>query len=406
MLLIIPNFENEIEVDMIEVEDAIRIIQESGLLTSYQPVALVDSLGLVLAEDIISTMNMPPFSQSAMDGYAICGDFSSFNVVGEIKAGDVEMYDVNQKEAYRIFTGAMIPRGTTAIAKQEIVERNGDVVSLLEQVKEGTSIRIEGEEIQKGDLILKKGTFITPAAIGLLSSFGIAEVMVYMKPIITVIVTGNELTAVGEKLQPGRIFESNSYTLRAVLKNHGYNVEVKKVKDNFEATKSIIAEAIALSDVVIMTGGISVGDYDFVGKALYDLGVKEAFYKVNQKPGKPIFYGLKDDVKIFGLPGNPAAVLTCFYIYVLPAIRKMAGITPPSLIRRKVQLGHDYNKKGTRSYLLKAKVENDKVFIHKGQSSAMLSSFVDANCLLFLDKDRSEFAAGDDVEVFMLPLTF
>jgi len=237
----------------------------------------------------------------------------------------------------------------------------------------------------------------------LLSGLGLEKVKVISQPKITVIVTGNELTPLGQELKEGKIYESNSYTLRSVLQSVGYNSEVLRVKDDFEDTKRVISNAIEKSDVVIMTGGISVGDYDFVGKALESLGVEQAFYKVNQKPGKPIFYGTKDKVKIFGLPGNPAAVLTCFYMYVVPAIRKMTGYSNPLLEKREVMLGHDYVKKGTRSYILKAKVKNGQVKIHSGQSSAMLSSFVDANCLLLIDSEEGTLKAGEKVTVYMLP---
>ena len=388
---------------MIKVKDAINLVKNNPIILEKKVVGLLDSLSYCLAEDIFSTMNMPPFSQSAMDGYAICGDLSNFKVIGEIQAGDTNLYELNSGEAYRIFTGAMIPQNTTAIAKQEIVDRNNNDITLLESVKLGTSIRIAGEEIEKGSLVMKKGTLINAAAVGLLSSFGIQNVKVYSKPKITVVVTGDELTPLGEELQLGKIYESNSYTLRSVLTGLGYSAEVKKVKDNFEDTKKMLELAIENSDMLIVTGGISVGDYDFVGKALNELKVKEEFYKVNQKPGKPVFYGLKNNVKIFGLPGNPAAVLTCFYIYVLPAIRKMMGYENALLEQRKVLLNHDFNRKGSRSYILKAKTNNGEVEVHTGQSSAMLSSFVDANCLLFIDSNQSLVEKGTSVTVFMLP---
>ena len=388
---------------MIGVREAIDIVKNNSILLEKKEVELLDSLSHCLAEDIFAPISMPPFSQSAMDGYAICGDLNSFKVVGEVQAGNTNIFQLKNGEAYRIFTGAMIPQGTTSIAKQEIVERTIDDITLLEPVKVGTSIRIAGEEIEKGALVMKKGTLINGAAVGLLSSFGIQKVNVYSKPKITVVVTGNELTPLGDNLDLGRIYESNSYTLRSVLKSLGYAAEIKKVKDNFEDTKNMLAMAIDTSDMLIVTGGISVGDYDFVGKALNEIGVEQKFYKVNQKPGKPIFYGVKDKVKVFALPGNPAAVLTCFYIYVLPSLRKMMGYKKPLLEERNVFLCHDFTRKGTRSVLLKAKTINGEVEVHAGQSSAMLSSFVDANCLLFIDSDQSMIEKGSSVTVFMLP---
>ncbi|MBL1281059.1 MAG: molybdopterin molybdotransferase MoeA [Fluviicola sp.] len=388
---------------MIEINEAINIITNNSTLLKEKEMDIIDVLNHCLSEDIFSPMFLPPFDQSAMDGYAVCGEFETYKLVGEVQAGDAVSFRINKGEACRIFTGAITPEGTTAIAKQEIVKRNNNEIRILEKVKEGTSIRRKGEELEKGALVIKKSTLLTPAAIGLLSGLGLEKVKVISQPKITVIVTGNELTPLGQELKEGKIYESNSYTLRSVLQSVGYNSEVLRVKDDFEDTKRVISNAIEKSDVVIMTGGISVGDYDFVGKALESLGVEQAFYKVNQKPGKPIFYGTKDKVKIFGLPGNPAAVLTCFYMYVVPAIRKMTGYSNPLLEKREVMLGHDYVKKGTRSYILKAKVKNGQVKIHSGQSSAMLSSFVDANCLLLIDSEEGTLKAGEKVTVYMLP---
>jgi len=389
---------------MISVTDALnKIIEEPHKLTTKE-LSLEDTLGLVLAEDVLSPIAMPPFSQSAMDGYAICGNLNKFTVVREIKAGDTEIGDkLSEGQACRIFTGAMIPENTTAIAKQEIVEREGDEISLTEAVKSGMSIRIKGEEIGLGELALSKGTKMNPAAIGLLSGLGIQKIKIYAKPTIAVLVTGNELTKAGTKLKDGKIYESNSFTLKACLNDSDISPSVEHIEDEFEITKSKLNTAINNNDLVIVTGGISVGDYDFVGKALSDLGVQEVFYKVKQKPGKPVYYGTKGDTKIFALPGNPAAVLTCYYMYVLPAINVLMGRANPLLELQIAKIKHDFEKKGDRAFLLKGKVNNGEVEVHKGQSSAMLSSFVDANCLIFIDENSKNISVGEEVKLYLLP---
>ena len=188
---------------MIGVKDAIEIIKSSSIKLPKVEVNLVDSLSHCLAEDMFSTMDLPPFSQSAMDGYALGGDFDSYNVVGEVKAGDTVSLQVKQGEAFRIFTGGKIPTGTTAIAKQEIVVQNENRIRLTEEVKPGTSIRKKGEELSLGGLVMKKMTLINPAAIGLLSSLGLQKVNVIRKPKIALVVTGNELTQLGDELLPG-----------------------------------------------------------------------------------------------------------------------------------------------------------------------------------------------------------
>jgi len=388
---------------MISIAEAEHIVKTSTIVLESESLGLLNSIGHYLSNDVFSPMQMPPFSQSAMDGYAVCGTTTTFNVVGEIQAGDSNEYILKSGEAYRIFTGAMIPINTTSIAKQEIVERSNDVMTLTENLKTGTSIRLAGEELQTGDLVLKKGTKIKAAAIGLLSGLGIQTITVFKKPRITLVITGDELAKQGAPLLKGRIFESNSFTLQSALVSLGYSAKIVLVKDDFSTTKETISTAIETSDLVIMTGGISVGDYDYVGKALNELQVQQKFYKVNQKPGKPLYYGEKGNVKVFGLPGNPAAVLTCFYLYVLTAINTMTGAVNSGLLKTKVILNHDHLKKGDRGHLLKAKLIDTQVQIHKGQSSAMLSSFVDANCLLHIDSTTNQIKKGSLVDIYLLP---
>ena len=388
---------------MISIQEALTSIKSSDIRLVPIKLNTLDALNHFLAEDIFSSINMPPFSQSAMDGYAVCGDFNLFNVVGEIKAGDTHSFSLKDGEAFRIFTGAMIPENTTAIAKQEIVNRSETEIKLTEPLKQGTSIRKVGEELKQNDLVLKKGTKITPAAVGLLSGLGLEFISVYKKPTITLIVTGDELTKIGQPLAVGKIYESNSFTLKSALHTYGYQCDLKFVKDNFEDTKNTIKTAINTSDLVIITGGISVGDYDFVGSALKELKVNQKFYKVNQKPGKPLYYGELNTTKVFALPGNPAAALTCFYVYVLTALQAMMGNENPTLKTTKVKIAHQHHKKGDRANLLKAQYQNNEVTIHKGQSSAMLSSFVEANCLLHLQSGDYTLSEGHEVEILLIP---
>ena len=390
---------------MISIKEALARVKENTAKLDSVKIDLLNALGSVLSESIESPINMPPFDQSAMDGYALGGDAAVYTVVSEIQAGaSVTGKALSRGEAARIFTGAMIPEGTVSIAKQEIVKRDGDTITLLEEVREGMSIRRKGEELAINELAISKGTYLNPAAIGFLSGLGIQKVNVYRKPKIAVIVTGNELTKPGEKLLPGRIYESNSATLTSVLKHAGFDSSLVTVKDDFNSTKETIGNAIDQNDVVIITGGISVGDYDFVGKALAELRVEEVLYKVKQKPGKPLFYGKKGAKSIFALPGNPAAVLTCYYIYVRTAIRGLIGISTPMLEEREVSLLHDFTKKGDRAHLLKAYITPEGVKVHAGQSSAMLSSFVGANSLIYLSEEDREIKKGDKVLVYILPI--
>jgi len=389
---------------MISVTQAIDKITRTAEKLDVVEASLLESLSCCLASDIYSPIDMPPFDQSAMDGYAICGASNEYLLKNEIKAGDMaDNVVLSEGEAVRIFTGSIVPAGATAVAPQEIVERKEKVIRLRKSVQDAANIRRRGEEIAESDLVLSKGRVLNVAAIGFLSGLGISHVQVYRKPRITLVVTGNELIQPGQKLTPGKIYESNASTIRTVLRSMGLKSTVSFVRDDYKATKECISDAISKNDLVVATGGISVGDYDFVGKALSELDVQEVFYKVNQKPGKPLYFGLKENKPIFALPGNPAAALTCFYMYVLPTIRQMMGYHISFPVKQKAILTHNYFKKGTRAQFSKAKLEQGKVTITTKQSSSMLSSFIDANCLAFIPENENEVPAGGEIEVYLIP---
>ena len=363
------------------------------------------ALGFVANEDVLSPISFPPFEQSAMDGYAINSIDSEavFNLVDEIKAGDnANSVQLKPGDAIRIFTGAMIPLNATCVVRQEDVEKLDGKVKILVMPKVGANIRRIGEQVKVGDLAIQKGTILNPGAIGYLSMIGVSEVSVYSKPRITIITTGNELTKLGEKLEPGMIYESNSNTLLAGLKSFGFDARAVSARDTYEEVKEIFQNEIGVSDIVIFTGGISVGDYDFVGKVLEDLKVNTIFYKVKQKPGKPLFFGEINDKMVFGLPGNPAAVLTSFYLFVLPCLSEMIGREKSFVSRAKVAIDFDYSKSAEMTHLLKGLACVDKVELLPAQSSAMLSSFVTANCIAIFEEGRTEWKKGDLVEILMI----
>ena len=396
---------------MITVTEAIETIQRVTEPLGKVVMKTIDAIDHVLCNSIVSPINMPPFDQSAMDGYALNGTFDSYDLVAEIKAGDSTIDDsgvalkLQPGQAARIFTGAMVPLGTTAIAKQEIVNRGDKQIKLLEPVKDKANIRPKGEQIKKGDLALEKNTVITAGVAGFLYGLGIDSVIVFRKPTVCIIATGNELVTPGLPLPLGKIYESNSYTLIAAFKKLGISVNIEQVSDDYEATKNCIQKALDTYDVLITTGGISVGDYDFVGKAFDEVGVTTEFYKVKQKPGKPLFFGrYKNKTLIYGLPGNPAAALTCFYMYVIPGVKTLMGNANSTLEVRRLKLTKDYKKSVNLSHILKARQNGNSVEILNAQSSAMLSSFAFTNCLAFLQDGRETWLSGDEVDVFMLPI--
>jgi len=392
---------------MITVEEAILAVKNNcSPLKLTENIPLSEALGFVLSEDIISPINMPPFSQSAMDGYALhLHDSNEYILIDEVKAGDGHQPILKKGDAVRIFTGAAVPETANAVIMQERVSTIESGISIQGIVNINDNIRPLGEQVQQGALALKKNTKLSPAAIGFLYSLGITEASVFKKPKIALITTGNELVEPGQNLEFGKIYESNSGMIESALQQIGIeNVQSYKIKDDYSSTLETLKKAIALNDLVIITGGISVGDYDFVGKALHELKVDEVFYKVKQKPGKPLFFGKKGDSHIFALPGNPAAALSCFYIYVYSALQIIQNNPAINLPRITAKSQTNYIKKGDRSQFLKAIYNNEKVSLLEGQSSAMLQTFAISNALVYLPSDHSEIKMNEEIEVILLPI--
>ena len=392
---------------MISVREAQHIVKINSSKGSAVRIPIVDAVNLFLAEDIYAPINVPSFNQSAMDGYAFkyADVESKLTVVGEIPAGDVREVAIEKGQAVRIYTGAKVPDSCDTVVMQELTEVEGNQIKVKDVgLKLGGNIRKEGYQIKKEDLSLKKGAKITPAAVGFLTSLGLTKVQVYNKPTVTIIATGDELVKPGNLLQKGQVYESNTLMLKAALKKLNIDPEIIFLPDNFEQTKLAIKTALEISDLILLSGGISVGDYDFVKQSLEENGVEQLFYKVKQKPGKPLFYGKKRDKIIFALPGNPAAALNCFYIYVLYAINQFIGNPNPGLEQSTAIITQDYQKKSGRAEFLKANINEGKVELLDGQGSDVLLSFAKANCLVYLPNEREQIKAGESVDVYLLPV--
>ena len=389
---------------MITVEEAIEYVESnSHPAKNIVKISLKNALGFVLAEDVMSPIDMPPFRQSAMDGYAVrIHDSEYYHVKGELQAGDSKDVTLQKGDAVRIFTGAPVPNDANAVVIQEKTKIHEQELQVHEEVVIQSNIRPKGEQIQKGEMALGKGISLTPAAIGFLTTLGITDVSVYQKPSIGIIATGNELAEAGTELKHGQIYESNSLMLRTALVSSGYtDNETFKVPDDFNSTRNLLEEVLKSKDVVLITGGISVGDYDFVGKALQELKVSQLFYKVKQKPGKPLFFGKKNDTYVFALPGNPAAALSCFYIYVQRCLRRIEGCLNFEPFTVDAISLSEYSSKGDRAQFLKADYQNGKVKILEGQSSSMLHSFAVSNALVYLSADKDKVEMGDIIQLIL-----
>ncbi|MBB6237258.1 molybdopterin molybdotransferase [Pedobacter sp. AK013] len=391
---------------MISVKEAKHLISQH--ITALNPISidLAKASGYILAADVYAKYDIPAFSQSAMDGYALkfTDHEKVLNIIGEMAAGTATNISIQNGETSRIFTGAPLPNGADTVVMQEKITRIDGKITLQDpNLKPGLNVRDKGSEINAGALAMEKGNFLSPAAIGFLAGIGINEVSIYPMPKISIIVTGKELQQPGKGLEFGQVYESNSYSLSAALKHEGIEqITVYEADDDLEILKKVLLNAVANSDVVLLTGGVSVGDYDFVIEAASDCGIKQIFHKVKQKPGKPLYFGTKDQKLIFGLPGNPSSVLSCYYNYVLPSIKSLS-YKNNSVIEVQAELTHPYSKPAGLTHFLKGKYENGLVTPLSAQESYRLSSFAQANCLISLDETQEHFNKSDTVTVMILP---
>jgi molybdopterin molybdotransferase len=389
---------------MIQVEEALSIIAENSTSMPIRKIEVSKSLGYILATTVYSPIAMPPFRQSAMDGYAfIHSEKHQYDVIGSSQAGDHSKIALKENEAIRIFTGAFVPHNADTVVMQEHVMATEKSILITRMPQQYENVRNKGEQIGAEEIVFDANTLITPAAIGFLSCLGITEIEVYKKPKVAILVTGNELVKPGEKLPKGKIYESNSVMLQAALQTIGIKkAKVYKVKDNLKETKKALKEILKKYDIVLVSGGISVGDYDFVKEALLENGVEELFYKINQKPGKPMFFGSKNETLVFALPGNPASSLTNFYIYVYPAIKNRMGFSDIHLKKVIRKLKESVTNTTGKTLFLKALYDETDVTVLEGQSSAMLNTFAIANSLLIVPNEAQTLKKGQLVT--LLPI--
>lgn len=389
---------------MISVSEAKKLIIENCTHQKIKSIPIADSYGFVLAESVYAVTDTPPFNNSAMDGYAFAFDSwknQTLDIIGEVQAGSYFVDPVNAGCTVRIFTGSAMPTGTDTVVMQEKTEVTNQQLKIQdEQIFKGMNVRKQGSQSRNGEVIMQSGQLLTPAAISFIASCGIATVSVYSHPSVSIIVTGKELIKPGIALEPGKIYESNSVTLIAALKQLGLTpCSVTIVDDNENEIATAIKSQLQ-SDFILLTGGVSVGDYDFVVPSLAKNKVKTIFHKLKQKPGKPLYFGKINGTAIFGLPGNPASVLTCFYQYIVPAI---STFTQKEYIKKiQATLANDYSKKPGLTHFVKGKTNGKEVSILKGQESYMMHTYSVADCLVELPDEKTEFIKGDTLLVYLI----
>lgn len=392
---------------MISVNQAKNLLQIHKLIGKTEVLPLEESVGFYLAEDVNAPFDIPFFNNSAMDGYAILWKdnhpFRKMRPETKIRAGEMEDFTIREDEAIRIFTGAPVPNGADTIIPQEWVNIENDVFSFeINKFEKGANLRKKGAQNKEGDLIANKGAEITPGMIGLLASVGLEKIKVYSAPSVGIIVTGDELVNIGKPLGFGQVFDANGPVLKTYLQELGIkNIELTKSIDNPIQLQNTLDLYIQKFDVIILSGGISVGDYDFVKESLEKAGVKELFYRVKQKPGKPLFVGQKNNQWIFALPGNPASTLTCFNQYVKPCLLHWMGKENPWEPLGYFPLQEAFRKKPGLSFFLKARLENGSIETLPGQESFNLISYGTANCIAELNEEGDYFPSGTLVPIYL-----
>jgi molybdopterin molybdotransferase len=392
---------------MISVQQALDLILENSFFSDRKELRkLNDTLHYRLAENIFAPIDMPPFDQSSVDGFAVkfYEENKKWNVIGEIKAGDAWNENLNAGESVQIFTGAQVPASADAIIMQERIQQNENEIFLTEGIiTKGECIRTRGGQLAKGKIALEKNHLINPASVGFLAGMGFEKINVISKPKINLIITGNELAKAGTTLKPGEIYDANSFVINAFLSQQ--NLEIHKqqiVHDEKEALRNAIDALINDSDILIISGGVSVGRYDFVKETLEESQVRTIFHRVAQRPGKPLYFGKKENTLVLGLPGNPASVLVCCYEYLLPMLRKINRDEGLFLNLAEKKLSADIKKVATLHYFMRGKTNGEFVEPLEGQESHMLKSFAEANCLMILPVEKEEFKAGEKITVHLL----
>jgi molybdopterin molybdotransferase len=391
----------------------------ASMLPAFSPlgeeeVHLTESGGRYVSRDVMARFDAPPFDNSAMDGYAVrATDVASAGrdtpvrlpVRGESRAGGPLPEPLKPGTACRIFTGSPMPQGADVVVMQEDTDRDGDEVAIRESSHEGKHVRAQGTDLSSGALLLQVGARLWPGEIGLLASQNIDRVHVFRQPKVAILSTGDELRQLGEDLEPGMIVNSNVCVLTEMVRALGaIPVALPTVPDTLADTEASLRTALE-ADVVMTTGGVSVGEYDFVNEAFKNVGIEPLFWKVRMKPGKPVSFAQYEGKPVIGVPGNPISAMVAFEVLIAPCLRTMLGDPRPHPQPVVARLRDSYRRRPGRIELARAVAtrEGEEVIValHRLQGSGSLPSFVGVNALVILPADKAELAAGERVEAIL-----
>jgi molybdopterin molybdotransferase len=402
--------------ELIEIEEARRLILEHARPLPSERVPLREALGRVLATELSAHHPVPGFDNSAMDGFAVraadtaraSGDEPvSLEVVGESRAGRPAERGLEPGEAILISTGAMVPESADAVVRVEDTDVADGRVDVVVAARAGENVRRAGEDVRRGETVLRPGTRLGPAELGVAASVGAASVECARRPRVTLLTTGDELHEPGEPLERGGIRNSNAYTVPALIERAGAQVaKIETVPDDPEPTRDAIGRALD-SDVVVISGGVSVGEHDLARGALAELGVEEVFWRIALRPGKPTAFGIHPGgALVFGLPGNPVSAMVTFLLLVRPAIEALLGLSA-ELRRASAILDEAYSKEPGRAHAVRCRLELRDDGWHARptgeQASHLLTSMLGAEALALIPTQKGSVDAGERVEIELLP---
>jgi molybdopterin molybdotransferase len=395
---------------VIPVGEALAAIVEATPVLGAQRVELAEAGGRVAAEDVVSARTVPAADNSAMDGFAVRGaDVAAagarLRIVGQVPAGSVRAATLAAGEAVRIYTGSVVPPGADTVVRVEDTETDGDTVVVTEAIAPAANVRRAGEDVAPGAVVVRAGHLLGPADVGVLASIGRAAVQVHARPRVAILSTGAELVEIDQTPGPGQVVNSNAWALAAAVREAGADpVVLPLVRDRLADVQAALERA-ATHDVVLSTGGVSVGDFDFVKEALDALGVRRLFWQVAQKPGKPLTFGRREDRLFFGLPGNPVSALVCFYVYVWPALRRLTGHRTLHLPTTLARLGEPVRTRGSLTEFVRVRlhVDGDEVVATpvRSQSSGVLSGMAGGAGLLIVPAGTAGAEAGTTARVIL-----
>lgn len=394
----------------ISLEEAINILNDNVEHLDVEEVNLIDGINRVLATNIYSTIDNPPFDKSAMDGYAVIAEDSKLKekikVIDKVFAGEVCSSEVISKTAVRIMTGAPIPVGATAVIKQEditLIEDN--FIILNKSIKNNENICFKGEDISKGTLLVSKGKKLDFADIGIIASAGIDKIKVYKLPKIALISTGDEVIDIDNALTPGKIFNSNKYSIISRIKELGYDIKyTTHVKDCESNIEEYINKFSNDMDLIITTGGVSVGEKDLLNESIDNINGKKLFWKVKIKPGSAVLCSKINNALVVSLSGNPTAALTAFELFVKTSLEKMCGYDKVEVKREKAILGDNFSKKSPQRRFIRARavIEEGKQMVYITQiksGNGILSSNLNSNCMIEVQGGSEGLNIGERVDI-------